>query len=96
MSNTALEKSHEETRLNVRFAGPLADHIERRVKSQVYNTSSEYLRDLVRRDMEAEQLANLRTAEDDIANGRTTPLGTKAEFMAELKANYLASKKREA
>lgn len=55
----------------------------------------EYIRDLVRRDMEAEQLANIRTAEDDIAAGRTRPLGTKAEFMAELETNYLASKNRQ-
>ena len=42
-----------ETRLSVRLAGPLADHVNRQVSSALYSSHSEYIRDLVRRDMMA-------------------------------------------
>lgn len=48
-----------EIRLNVRLAGPLADHVNHRVESNRFNTHSEYIRDLVRRDMDSEN-AELR------------------------------------
>lgn len=84
-----------ETRLNVRLAGPLADHVNRRVETALYNTHSEYIRDLVRRDMEAEIRASIQSAEEDIAAGRFTPLGTKEETLARLKANNAANKKKQ-
>lgn len=40
-----------ETRLSVRLSGPLADHANWQVESALYNSHSEYIRDLVRRDM---------------------------------------------
>ena len=40
-----------ETRLSVRLSGPLADHANRQVESALYSSHSEYIRDLVRRDM---------------------------------------------
>lgn len=50
---TSLDHS-EETRLNVRLSGPLADHVNRQVDSALYSTHSEYIRDLIRRDMAAD------------------------------------------
>ena len=41
-----------ETRLSVRLQGPLADHADRQVESALYKSHSEYIRDLVRRDLE--------------------------------------------
>jgi len=50
----------QETRLNVRVKGPLADHVNRLVGPQgLYENQSEYLRDLIRRDM-------YRRDEDDL------------------------------
>lgn len=41
------------TRINARLSGPLAAFVERMVGSQgLYETPSEYIRDLIRRDME--------------------------------------------
>lgn len=40
-----------ETRLSVRLAGPLAEHVNRQISSALYSSHSEYIRDLVRRDM---------------------------------------------
>lgn len=90
---TSLDHS-EETRLNVRLSGPLADHVNRQVDSALYSSHSEYIRDLIRRDLEAEMRANIRSAEEDIAAGRTMPLGTRQDFLAELKANNRAAKKQ--
>lgn len=44
-----------ETRISVRLSGPLADHANRRVDSALYSTHSEYIRDLIRRDMQGER-----------------------------------------
>lgn len=40
-----------ETRLSVCLSGPLADHANWQVESALYSSHSEYIRDLVRRDM---------------------------------------------
>ena len=40
-----------ETRLSVRLQGQLADHVNRQIESALYSSHSEYIRDLVRRDM---------------------------------------------
>lgn len=40
-----------ETRISVRLCGPLADHANRLIDSALYSTHSEYIRDLIRRDM---------------------------------------------
>ena len=50
------ETTHE-TRLSVRLQGPLADHADRQVESALYKSHSEYIRDLVRRDLERAPLA---------------------------------------
>lgn len=42
--------------INVRFAGPLQEFIQSRVsEAGLYNSASEYIRDLVRRDYEREE-----------------------------------------
>jgi len=41
------------TRINARLSGPLAAYVERMVgENGLYETPSEYIRDLIRRDME--------------------------------------------
>lgn len=50
-------------RINTRLSKPLADHIERMVGANgVYETPSEYIRDLIRRDMEKDDSVYLRDA----------------------------------
>jgi antitoxin ParD1/3/4 len=93
MTNTAIGKTEEETRLNIRLAGPLAEHIDRRVHSQLYNTSSEYIRDLIRRDMEAEQMANIRAGKEDIIHGRYTRFNAD-EFEDRVKNNRRNAQKK--
>lgn len=42
-------------RINTRLPKPLADHVNRMVgKDSIYETPSEYIRSLIRRDMESE------------------------------------------
>lgn len=38
-------------RLSVRLSGPLAAHVERQISNHLYESDSEYIRDLVRKDM---------------------------------------------
>ena len=62
-------------RINTRLSKPLAEHIERMVGANgVYETPSEYVRDLIRRDMENSDSDYLREAilegYRDIASGR--------------------------
>lgn len=57
MNNSDIEK---ETRLNVRVKGALAEHVDKVTGPYgVYDNQSEYLRDLIRRDM-------YRRDEDDL------------------------------
>ena len=44
-------KTAQEIRISVRLSGPLAHHANRLVDSALYSTHSEYIRDLIRRDM---------------------------------------------
>ena len=66
-----------ETRLNVRLQGPLADHVNRQIESELYNSHSEYIRDLVRRDMiqsgDSELEASISRGLSDIEQGRYEP-----------------------
>ncbi len=62
-------------RINARLTAPLAEHVARVVGAQgLYETSSEYIRALIRKDMEEEGLAQLRSAMEDgyrdLAEGR--------------------------
>lgn len=45
-------------------------------------------------ELETEIRASIKSAEEDIAAGRFTPLGSREDFIAELKARNLASKKK--
>lgn len=66
------------TRINARLSGPLAAFVERMVsKAGLYETPSEYVRDLIRRDMETrgerlEQDAIL-AGYRDVASGAVMP-----------------------
>jgi antitoxin ParD1/3/4 len=45
------------TRINARLSGPLAEYVDRMVGEQgLYETPSEFIRDLIRRDMERRAL----------------------------------------
>jgi len=62
-------------RINARLTAPLAEHVARVFGTQgLYETSSEYIRALIRKDMEEESLAQLRSAMEDgyrdLAEGR--------------------------
>jgi antitoxin ParD1/3/4 len=47
--------SKDRDRINARLTKPLADHVERMVgESGLYETPSEYVRSLIRRDMEGD------------------------------------------
>jgi Arc/MetJ-type ribon-helix-helix transcriptional regulator len=48
-----------ETRLSVRLSGPLAEHANRQVETELYSSHSEYIRDLIRRDMVEEKEASV-------------------------------------
>ena len=57
------------TRINARLSGPLADYVDRMVGAQgLYETPSEYIRDLIRRDMERRAL---HAEQDAILEGYT-------------------------
>jgi Arc/MetJ-type ribon-helix-helix transcriptional regulator len=84
----------QETRLNVRLSGPLADHVNRQVDSDLYSSHSEYIRDLVRRDMESEiakHVAGLTRAAEQLGRGEFDN-ATPAEMAAEIRASYAARK----
>jgi antitoxin ParD1/3/4 len=66
--------------VNVRFAGELQKFIQSRVaKSGLYNTTSEYLRDLVRRDYEREEQRKWVWLRSELTPGLVAP---EDEFVA--------------
>lgn len=70
--------------LTMSFALPEAmrSYIDERVKSGSYGNTSEYLRDLIRRDQEAQAAQRLRALiEEGLASGPATPL-TDEDFAA--------------
>ena len=62
-------KNHEnaqETRISVRLSGPIAEHANRLVDTALYSTHSEYIRDLIRRDMSGDsEIEKMRKAWSD-------------------------------
>ncbi len=65
-----------QTRINARLSGPLAAFVERMVsKVGLYETPSEYVRDLIRRDMEQRdgrmERDSILAGYQDLAAGRT-------------------------
>ena len=70
--------------LTMSFALPetMRSYIDERVKSGSYGNTSEYLRDLIRRDQEAQAAKRLRELiEVGLASGPATPL-TDVDFAA--------------
>lgn len=75
----------QEMRISVRLSGPLADHANRLVESSFYNTHSEYIRDLIRRDISNDQEnETVRKAWSDtyrqLSNGTYRAIPQKALF----------------
>ncbi len=65
----------QESRINVRIKGPMAEYVERNIGPQgLYENQSEYIRDLIRHDMEDSMLKEmtevLRESNSDILAGR--------------------------
>ncbi len=78
--------------LTMSFALPetMRSYIDERVKSGSYGNTSEYIRDLIRRDQEAQAAKRLRELiEEGLASGPATPL-TDEDF-ASIRARMLKS-----
>lgn len=68
--------------MNISIPEVLRVHVEQKVKEGLYSTNSEYVKELIRKDLEREQLRNL------IIEGINSPIGSVVD------ENYLASLKR--
>lgn len=84
----------EETRINVRVRGPMAAHVQNIIGPQgMYESQSEYIRDLIRRDMGQNEDTRLSASIDrairDIEEGNYQKLDRKGS-LARAKA-YAAS-----
>jgi antitoxin ParD1/3/4 len=79
--------------INVRFAGPLQNFIRQRVgPSGLYQSASEYIRDLVRRDYEREEENRGEALYEELRSGAGAPL---SEFVAlDVEAVIREAKKR--
>lgn len=56
-----------ETRLSVRLKGVLAEHANRQIESSLYESHSEYIRDLVRKDMLSKIVKETQSFNDMVA-----------------------------
>jgi antitoxin ParD1/3/4 len=62
--------------INVRFAGPLQGFIRQRTgPGGLYQSASEYIRDLVRRDFEQEEARRCDSLYQELKVGADAPLG---------------------
>lgn len=78
--------------INVRFAGTLKSFVETRSgKNGLYNSVSEYIRDLVRRDYEAEESRKWDRLHGELKSGMAAD---SSEF-EELESGDILSKARE-
>lgn len=79
--------------INVRFAGPLQNFIRQRVgPSGLYQSASEYIRDLVRRDYEREEEIRGEALYEELRLGAGAPL---SEFVdLDVEAVIREAKKR--
>jgi antitoxin ParD1/3/4 len=71
-------ENSEEIRINVRVRGPLAEHVQNLIgPAGLYESQSEYIRALIRRDMERrasaadDMTASILRSHEDILAGRT-------------------------
>ncbi|MDD3288870.1 MAG: CopG family transcriptional regulator [Alphaproteobacteria bacterium] len=83
------------TRINARLSGPLAVFVERMVsKTGLYETPSEYVRDLIRRDMEVREnrldRESILTGYRDIASDAV--MASSGDFKKDMKS--LAKKEK--
>jgi predicted nucleotidyltransferase len=87
MPNTDI--THE-TRLSVRLQGPLAEHADRQVESALYKSHSEYIRDLVRRDLEKSYAGEVHpvTTSDGSQGALLDELRRKKAGIGQLAARY--------
>lgn len=79
--------------INVRFAGPLQSFIRQRVgPGGLYQSASEYIRDLVRRDYEREQESRGEALYEELRAGTAAPA---SEFVTlDVEAVIREAKKR--
>lgn len=71
--------------MNIALPEPLRAYVAQRVESGQYGNTSEYVRDLIRRDQREQRIQRLRAlVEDGLASGPATP-DTQADW-DELKA----------
>lgn len=68
--------------MNISIPESLRFHVEQKVKKGLYSTHSEYVKELIRKDLEREQLRDL------IMEGINSPTGSVID------ENYFASLKR--
>ncbi len=60
--------------MNIALPEPLRAYVARRVASGDYGNTSEYVRDLIRKDQREQRLNSLRVlVEDGLASGPATP-----------------------
>lgn len=78
--------------INVRFAGELQRFIQQRVgTSGLYNSASEYIRDLVRRDYEREEERKWQWLREELAPGAAAE---ESEFAPLSAADIIAEAKK--
>lgn len=80
----------KETRINVRVKGVMSDYVQEQIGEKgLYESQSEYIRALIRKDMEKNESADLSASIgrglDDIKNGRISKWDVE-EIRAEAKA----------
>lgn len=82
-------------RINTRLPEPLAQHVGRMVGTKgLYETPSEYIRDLIRRDMESRDAQYVR---ESVAEGyEDLAAGRHVESTGDFKKDREAFKKKEA
>ena len=77
--------STQTTTMNIALPEPMRLYVAERVASGAYGNTSEYVRELIRRDQREQEAARLRgLLEEGLASGPATPLSTAdwADFKA--------------
>ncbi len=85
-------------RINTRLSRPMADFVARMIgEDGLYETSSEYIRDLIRRDMERrEESAQGQFEAHILESYRDYAAGRYIESTGDFKADFALFEKREA
>ena len=65
-----LSELNQETVLNLRIEGELANHIQSQLASGLYENENEYVRDIIRHDMEEHTVSSIMRGYEDLGAGR--------------------------